>query len=70
MDIQPWHVAQVVVEKAGSGNKHAPMLDDPVKVIPGIGPETLVKLKDFGAMAKAKGHNIPFLRISTGMFSI
>lgn len=58
---------QVVVEKAGAGNKGTPMLDDPVNVLPGIGPETLQKLMDVGATAAAKGHSVPFGRISTGM---
>jgi hypothetical protein len=54
------------VEKAGSGNTLNPMLDDPVKVLPGIGPETLGKLLDIGATATARGHVVPFSCISTG----
>eukprot|EP00884_Botryococcus_braunii_P004322 jgi/Botrbrau1/13891/Bobra.0056s0120.1 len=59
------HAFRVVVEKAGAGNKGTPMLDDPVNVLPGIGPETLQKLMDVGATAAAKGHSVPFARIST-----
>lgn len=57
----------MVVEKAGAGNKVIPTLDDPVSVLPSIGPETLQKLMDIGATAAAKGHTVPFTRIATGM---
>ncbi len=57
---------QVVVEKAGVGNKKNPTLDDPVNVLPGIGSETLSKLMDMRATASKRGLLVPFERIATG----
>lgn len=57
---------QVVVEKAGVGNKKNPTVDDPVNVLPGIGSETLSKLMDMRGTASRRGLQVPFDRIATG----
>eukprot|EP00884_Botryococcus_braunii_P015221 jgi/Botrbrau1/2382/Bobra.0395s0014.1 len=56
---------RVVVDKAGEGKAEKPLLDDPVHLLAGIGPETVNKLKDLAAQTKDKDIQLPFARIET-----
>lgn len=58
---------QVVVDKAGEGKAEKPLLDDPVHLLPGIGPETVNKLKDLAGQTKDKEIHLPFDKIETGL---
>ncbi len=57
---------QVVVDKAGEAKSAKALLDDPVHSVPGIGPETLTKLRNIGEHAEARGLFLPFSTIETG----
>lgn len=59
---------QVVVDKAGEGKAEKPLLDDPVHLLAGIGPETVNKLKDLAAQTKDKDIQLPFTKIETGRY--
>ncbi len=56
------------MDKAGEGKADKPLLDDPVHLLAGVGPETVTKLREIGAAARAKNIIIPFEKIETGMF--
>jgi hypothetical protein len=58
---------QVVVDKAGEGKAEKPLLDDPVHLLPGIGPETVNKLRDLAGQGRGEGL-IPFRSINTGVW--